>query len=179
MYRLDTKRKMYEHYYAGRLGNKPRTWKRTIDLIDSDYRGLISIRSLQISNPVRKYHVPYESFQSVLRELHRLNGIEPEDLTFVEAPDDTARSIQGEYDGYHLTYSFEPLPMRLAMDKDTRHARGVFASVLLKVHLDPVDYDWLQELLVLYPDHTIEFSGFTKPVGELKTKMLVWEVRAY
>jgi hypothetical protein len=42
-----------------------------------------------------------------------------------------------------------------------------------------VDYDWLQELLEIYPDHVIEFSSYSVPVGNLQRCLVVWEVRKY
>lgn len=168
---------MYDLIERGRLGNYPRWW-RTIEQIHADgYRGHVSIRSLTRSNPVKLYHVPAHRLAKCVSRLpkeHRDAG-----LVFSESPPDEKRVIQGEWDGRHLTYSYAKLPMRLAFEQDLRHANGLRAISLLRSAVPPRDFDWMDELLLSFPGHTIEFSTFRSRVGLLSGFTLFWEVRGY
>jgi len=175
---IKNKRQMYDLLQAGRFGNIARQWNSLDDLDASGYEGLVSMRSREISNPVRLYHVPKHEMRTAVANLtdaQRMSG-----LVFSEAPPDHERTIQGEYDGHCLTYSFAPLPMRLAFDQQRLDERGLAARMTLRRHLEPGDFDWLHELLDEFPGSVIEFTAFRVPVGVLPgSKMLVWEVRHY
>lgn len=179
---IPTKERMYELLLGGRLGNFVRAWDSLDAVMGSDYRGLVSMRSRERSNPVRVYHVPIDELPgrvAALSEAATRNG-----LVFSEAPPDEKRTIQGELmrdeRGYYLHYSYSPEPMRTALEKDGRHARGLSAKMLLETYLEPSDFDTLQELLDSYPGAVIEFSAFTVPVGVIPhRKMVIWEVRNY
>lgn len=175
--KIETKSEMYQHLYAGRFGNYPQAWRSLKELKASKYRGCVSLRSLQTSNPVRLYHVPYAELGeriAALPQAYRQAG-----FAFSESPDDSKRTIQGEWDGFNLTYSFLPLPMRDAFDKQMLSASHPQALWLLKRHLDQSDYEWLGELLESFPKHVVEFSAFSVRVGVLRRRMIVWEVRHY
>jgi hypothetical protein len=168
---------MYELLYAGRFGNYPRAWESLEELQASGFSGEVSLRSKEVSNPVKLYHIPSEKVAEIvaaLPEAQRNSG-----LVFSEAPPDSQRAIQGEWDGTNLTYSFVPKPMRLAFVEDMRHADGLEAKTLLRYYLDPADVEWLDELLEDFPDHVVEFSGFKIRTGTHRRRMIVWEVRQY
>lgn len=172
-----TKGQMYQLLYAGKFGNYPLAWESLKDVLKSKYRGYISLRSRQTSNPVKLYHIPFDDLLNQINNLpesHRSGG-----LVFSESPDDSKRTIQGEWDGYSLTYSFARLPMRFAFEKQMLHAEGSKARWLLKRYLDASDYEWLDELLTEWPKHVVEFSVFSCRVGILRRRMVVWEVRRY
>lgn len=173
---------MYSMLMGGRFGNFVRAWDSLPEVLASDYRGLVSLRSRERSNPVRLYHVPVDALEATV-------GAQPQasraaGFVFSESPPDHKRSIQGELmrdeAGYYLHYSFAPEPMRIALEQDGRHARGLQAKLILEKYLEPSDYDALQDLLDEYPGAVIEFTGFTVPVGVIPhRKMVVWEVRHY
>lgn len=99
-----------------------------------------------------------------------------------EATPDHQLVIQGELTrlfGLDLSFSREKnLSLREAM-KVPHRVSGLSAQILLQSTLEPEDYDDLQVLLELYPDHVIEFSSFSVPLGNLNRHMVVWEVRKY
>lgn len=179
---IRNKQQMYSMLLAGRFGNFVRAWDTLPEVLASGYRGLVSLRSRERSNPVRLYHVPIEELPATVTKLppeHQRAG-----FVFSESPPDHKRTLQGELcrdeSGYYLHYSFSPEPMRTALAQDGRHARGLTAKSLLETYLEPSDYDALQELLDDYPGAVIEFSAFTVPVGVIPhRKMVVWEVRHY
>lgn len=175
--RFETKGEMYRALYAGRFGNYPRAWQSLKEVLESGYSGHVSIRSKQTSNPVKLYHVPADELAGKVHSLppaHRDAG-----LVFSESPDDSKRTIQGEYDGFNLTYSFYQAPMRLAFEKQMLHAEGPSARWLLKRYLESADLEWLDDLLLDFPGHVVEFSAFSCRVGMDRRWMIVWEVRAY
>lgn len=175
--RITNKRIMYDLLTRGRFGNFVRIWESVAAVEASGYRGLVSMRSKDVSNPIKLYHVPAAELRS------RFASLPPEKVRsgviFNEAPDDCGRLIQGEYDGYHFDHTFARYPMRIALEKQRISATGLRAKGILRHYLDPGDYDWLHELLDDFPGATIEFSAFAKPVGMLHRRMVVWEVRHY
>jgi hypothetical protein len=174
---VGTKAMMYRLLKAGRFGNYPRSWD-SVDAVERDkFTGLVSIRSLEVSNPVKLYHIPGAELRETVEAIpmeRRAAG-----FNFLEAPPDHKRTIQGEWDGTNLFYSCDPQPMRFALAKDGRQVSGVVARTLLRHYLDPGDVDWLDDLVMDFPDHVIEFSGVSIRCGTHNRRMIVWEVRAY
>ena len=174
---ITRKTEMYRLVKAGRLGNYPRMWDTVAEVENDKNVGLVSIRSLERSSPVKLYHIPAADLRRVVADLPAIHI--KAGLTFLEAPPDHLRTVQGEWDGHNLFYSFRPEPMRTALEKDGKQVSGLTARLILKQHLDPIDVEWLDELTEQYPDHVIEFSGFRVRCGTLQRRMIVWEVRAY
>ena len=92
--------------------------------------------------------------------------------------------IQGELqqsvDYIDLTYTTVVAPMRDALRKETKHANGIRAVNLLKWGMDPASYDWLSELLSLYPDHIVEFTCLAVCWGTVPNRNTIfWEIRKY
>lgn len=179
---IKTKAAMYRLLERGALGNTVRMWRGLPAIRASGYRGLVSMRSLQVSNPVRLYHVPYNELIGQVMQLP--SHFREYGLMFSEAPLDDKRSVQGEVmygpAGLYLRYTTAPHPMRVAFDHEDKRVTGIAARGILRHHLWPADYDDLMELCDLYPGHVIEFSGFTVPVGRLRGRAcLIWEVRDY
>lgn len=169
---ITTKGEMYELLYGGSFGNYPRAWRTLDEIKRSGYSGDVSIRSLEISNPIRLYHIPASELDTVLKGL-------PKNLVFSEAPPDAARVVQGEYDGFNLTYSFYRAPMRIALEKQLLHAEGPQARWVLKRYLPITDIEWLDGLIERFPNHVVEFSTFSCRVGTHRGYTIFWEVRCY
>lgn len=168
---------MYRLVKTGRFGNYPCFWSTLEEVERSGFGGLVSLRSLETSNPVRLYHIPAKELRKTVEALPA--EVRAAGLTFSEAPPDHLRTIQGEYDGHNLFYSFDPSPMRIALEKDGRQADGLTAKMLMRQHLDPGDVEWIEELLEDFPNHVVEFSGFRVRCGQLKRRTIIWEVRLY
>lgn len=91
-------------------------------------------------------------------------------------------TIQGEVRlstyGVEFRYSCLALPMRAALSQSQKTVTGLTAVMLLKQHLNASSYDWLIELLELYPDHIIEISAYSQEWGTIPGYNCVfWEVR--
>lgn len=79
-----------------------------------------------------------------------------------------------------LTYTTVAKPMRDALAESTQYASGVLAVSLLRSHMNPKSYDWLQELFDRYPDHVVEFTCLDTCWGTLPGyNTIFWEVRSY
>lgn len=176
--RITNKQIMYRLLMAGRFGNYVRAWNSLEEIAAAGYSGHVSIRSNQISNPVRLYHVPFADLPAAIAALP--DNQSRHGLRFSESPPDHLRTIQGEYDGYSLTFSFAPLPMRLAFAQECHHATGLTSRILLRRYLTAGDFDWLDSLLEDFPGSTVEFSAFSAPVGTTPgSQCIFWEVRHY
>jgi hypothetical protein len=153
-------------------------WSSLEDVLASGFKGEVSIRSREISNPVRLYHIPVDKLAETVAALP-LNQSRA-GLEFSEAPPDDKRVVQGEWDGRRLYYSFVGKPMRFALAEGGQHLYWTEARRFLKQHLTAGDYEWLESLLEDFPDHTVEFSAFSVPVGVLAktgSQTIFWEVR--
>jgi hypothetical protein len=168
---------MYRLLREGRFGNYPINWPSLAALQASGYQGKVGVRSLAVSNPIALYHVPVGELAQRIAELP--DTIDRSGLVFTEALDESKNTLQGEYDGHRLTYTFDKNPMKAAFRNQCLHAAGLLARGLLNHYLEPVDVDVIDDLLHDFPGHIVEFSGFSIPVGQRRTKMVVWEVRAY
>jgi hypothetical protein len=126
------------------------------------------------------YNVPHSRVKSVWK---LVAASRPDEWYLAEmAPHDDGL-LQGEVmqsiRGLYLHYTMEQLPMREALQKDSKEAYGIMALGLLRSYMDATSYDWFQYLLDAYPNHVIEFSTFSVQCGTLAWNTLFWEVRLY
>jgi hypothetical protein len=175
---IRTKETMYRLLGTGRFGNYPRSWKSLEAVAADGFRGEVSVRSLEIANPVRLYHILAVDLPGVVATLppeQRNPG-----LVFSESMPEEQHVIQGEYDGENLTYTFAKAPMRIAFDRQRLVARGAVARWTLETYLEANDLDWLLSLVCDFPGAVVEFSAFRCPVGTVKgSRCVFWEVRHY
>lgn len=96
--------------------------------------------------------------------------------------------IQGEltYDGawseLQLRYTTVKKPMRDALRQKELHlGRESHIRLLLQSVMCVNSYEWLWELFRRYPEHSIEFSTYSRPWGTLSPlfNTVFWEVRKY
>jgi hypothetical protein len=178
MIAITNKRQMQQLLASGRLGNAMRMWPNLEALQASGYDGLVYVRSMQISNSDKLFEVPAAEVAERLNQ----RRIALASCRFYEAPLNELRVIQGEFchlPPYYLNYTMAHEPLRTALERDSRHAYGSEALGILRHYCDPADYDWLHELLDVYPGHVIEFSVLRQRVGTLRRRMVIWEVRSY
>jgi hypothetical protein len=110
-------------------------------------------------------------------------GAELDRITFSEAINDSAITIQGEVqegiNGWDLRYSNDKVPMRKAMDK-CLHAKGLTARMMLEHHMDSASLDDLKDLLDTYPGAVVEFTTLSEDLGLVPRRNTVfWEVRHF
>jgi hypothetical protein len=173
-----SKANYFPRWMAGEFGNKPRTWASIRELAQSEYTGLVNIRHIVANSPLMYYNIPKSQVANTIR-----NSLRPDsEFRFNEPLPDDRLLLQGEFcydhQGWHLTYSRDRVPMRVAM-RSASNAKGLAARLLLQGSLDATSYDWCQTLLAKYPDHVVEFSAYAYPVGHLHLNTIIWEVRKY
>jgi len=95
----------------------------------------------------------------------------------------TGRLLQGEVmrDEHYLSLMYTTIDdlMRAALARETRHAAGLQAKLLLQQAMDAASWDTLQDIWTRYPTAVVEFSIFNRGVGTLGHNTVFWEVRNY
>lgn len=173
MSEIRNKRQFYALWHRGLLGNRPRTWQTLGDLLGSGYALPVVVRSMRPG---------WKTIYGV--EIARVGAVAPTDATFNELLDDDAILLQGEAmrgeTGLELTYSTLPLPMKLALARETLRASGLTAKLVLDHYLNPTSRDDLEALWDLYPGAVIEFGVYARNLGDQPHRnTLIWEVRHY
>lgn len=174
---IRSKAEFYRRWHAGLLGNRPRTWSTPEALQASGFAGTVTIRTVGQGGGKTRYRVP-------VSEALALAEAWPGQATFNESAPDDLLLLQGEVarivGGLYLRYSTTPgLKMQEAM-REAHEARGLLAKALLDVFLAPASRDDLETLWDLYPDAVIEFSAYSRNVGDQPHRnALLWEVRNY
>lgn len=172
---------MYRLLHAGRFGNGLRQWKNELELLRSGFTGLVGIRGTAASGfklASLKNMPPREAIDMAWSA--GAKGV----VQYSEGAPDEKLTIQGEVTrgvgGLYLTFSVDKnKKMRDAMRHPLR-AEGLDAVMLLKAYLDANSYQDLMDLLDGFPDHVVEFSTYSMPLGWARQRNTVfWEVRAY
>jgi hypothetical protein len=180
---------MYPLYHRGLFGNRLRTWDNLFDIIDSGYRGTISLRYRGANAGMfTAYNVPVGEWDNVIAPMIK-QGADINLFTANESAPDERLTIQGEVCrtpelGLTLRYSTEKVKMRVAMENPL-YCHGLRAKFLLQQYMTPSDYDDLNELLDEYDNGdvhrtTVEFSAYDHELGDCPhRKTIFWEVRHY
>jgi hypothetical protein len=156
------------------------------DLVDSDYRGCVSIRSKEGSSRFCKYLIPYDKVSECVDSFVK-EGADRSLFTFNESAPDDELIFQGELGhsasgGYCLFGSTLPLPMRIALDKNGKQWYGLEAIGRVKYYCNDNSYEMIKGLIDLYlhEDVVIEFGCYSKNLGVmLGHNTIIWEVRKY
>lgn len=187
-------------WQAGLFGNKIRTWNSLNEILESEYRGTVTMRYKGSGGGgFTKYEVPIKNISATIEEWAdnaRVEGkqFDPGRVTFNESAPDDMLIIQGEVTDMHptlpagapsemifwmLNYSCEKKKMRDAMAK-ARHAYGIVARTILENAMTPQSFSDMQELIEMYPDHVIEFGVYEHCLGNIPGRnAVIWEVRKY
>jgi len=184
---ISSKQFYYELAEIYRFGNRFRTWDGVDAWLDSGYAGSIRFRSKVPGSKLFTTGKPYEGGQTIMRayEAALQLGETPGNIIFCEPAPEEYLTFQGEvcegqFGELCLTWSTEPgITNREAMTRPTGKHSGLSANIIAKHFLDLEDYEWLLALLEQYPDHAVEFSAYSIPVGPFDARMVVWEVRAF
>jgi hypothetical protein len=178
-----TKKQFVKLYEAGAFGNHSPTWSICAEFVQYrhvDPEQLCHLRS-RIAGGITYYNVKWYDIPSLWHK----QAVMADWYCSAMAPSEKT-TFQGEVMrglwGLELTFTTVPLPMREALRKETKTAKGIIADTLLHHFLDANDYDWLMHLLDTYnhPPHVVEFSTYSECWGTLPGhRTVVWEVRDY
>lgn len=195
-----TKKDFYARYIMGGFGNKPRTWADWKELAESDYNGLVTARDMKPGGPCH-YRVPARDIRAAYKHWQRWKDAEnhlyvplpqqraafsPAAFRYNESMPDEHLVLQGNVwmgeRGLRLEYSCEKnIGHRDAVNQPyLKEAEGLLTYSLLRVHLYPSSFEDLMELLDEYEGATIEFSAYSRSVGVIPHRNVIfWECRAY
>lgn len=187
---MRSKRDFVVRYAAGEFGNASPTWN-TFEEFDAITRQRYPDAWEAERAPIR-YHLrnrvaggatyynlnTYEAYvrwaQQPDRSQWYLSQMAPTDKTLLQG------EVMETEKGLSLFYSTVAKPMRDALKEQSATVYGLQATSLLRTHLCARSYDWLMELLQLYPNHVVEFSAYSVKFGTLPNYNTVfWEVRLY
>jgi hypothetical protein len=183
------KKQFVKLYNQGVFGNHSPTWDTLEEFLRfkyqldrSNYIGLCHIRN-RIANGPTWYNVPCIEVEHRWKQLLK-QGVSANNLYISLMAPTESTTFQGEVMlgiwGIELLYTTVALPMREALQQETKSARGIIASSLLQYFLDVNDYEWLMTLLDNFENHVVEFSVYDHCWGTLPGhRMVVWETRAY
>lgn len=180
---VNSKADFVERYAAGEFGNMSPTWNSLSDFLLSDSnRGLYHIRN-RVAGGSTWYNLSPRELQDKWQELCS-SGVDPKTLYVSEMCPTQFTILQGEVQRslsyVDLTYSRVVAPMREALAVETKFASGICAVTLLKWAMDASSFNWLEELFLRYPGHTVEFTCLSVCWGTLPNlNTLFWEVRNY
>jgi len=173
-----TKADFYRRFLTGEFGNRGGIWSSFKELWDSGYGGLVMVRSQRPGGICEANLTTAEAWTINQKHGHR------ERLTFSAMCPHDRQTINGElhrdHRGLCLMYSHVKKPMRDSLREGGRQVFGLTAQHALRANVYAPDYEWLMELLELYPGHVIEFTAFEIFWGVLpRSKCSVWECRNY
>lgn len=178
----NSKTKHFFREKAGEFGNRQTVWMNRDLLEASGYRGLVCVRYYEPSSPFCRYNVPYEDVDGVIEEFEA-QGAEFDKFFFNEMCPDDKILLQGEVvecPELHLHYSTWKEPMRKALAKEPRWARGAAVRAIIDHVCWPKSADMIWDLLDKYPGAAIEFSVYRVALGCLPGhNTVIWEVRDY
>jgi hypothetical protein len=176
-------------YQNGEFGNASISWPSVAAWVEADEQqgGERDKNLYHMRNRIAGGPTMYNLHRNELKRFSQAPWAQrPNWYVSMMAPHDET-VIQGELRlapcGLEVFYSDTREPMRPSLlSPRARTVQGLTAVGLLRRSMDPGSFDWVQELLVNYPGHTIEFSVFRRPWGTLAGlgyRTVIWEVRFY
>lgn len=182
---------MVKRWVAGEFGNSIKCWDSWDAYVEDVGRekwaseSPVALRYKDPGAPFCRYDLTFEDAVEQVRDWEE--DYKHFDISKVWVNDsnnpDRYLRLQGEvarsHRGLELRWSPLKKKMRHALAEDERNAVGMQAQAILREHLDPVAYDWLEVLLERYPDHVVEFSTWSVPFGVLGWNTVFWECRLY
>jgi hypothetical protein len=182
-----TKRENWRRASLGMYGNRLRSWDSIEALRTSDWRGLVTVRTLLGGGGPCIYDMPVERAEKVSTSL----GLPKAAVCFNQGAVDSTIRLQGEYlndvvrvdgrtfDGV-LRFSTVKLKMRDALRVEERTLCGLAARLALRDCMTPSSWADFEALLEIYPGHVLEVSTYEGTLGDLPGRnSIVWEIRKY
>lgn len=186
---IGSKRKFYELWHAGVLGNRPQTYF-DVEVALRDGATRLGFRQIGIAGGGAFAILDKKELGSLFKPQVRALAIEWErcgrKYCLDSAVPNSRVTLLGEL--VRTTRGLEGflgvrtgLTMRESIAKGlVRPTSPITTMALLDQFMDPSSRDDVNGLLELFPDHVIEFACFPENVGVLPHRnTIIWEVRAY
>lgn len=187
-----SKAENYRRWQSGDFGNKLRAWRTVDEWRDSGFSDLVALRYLgEGGNGRCQYDLTPDQVEEEFEKWVG-DGLEADKIMLNEMAPGHKNTVQGEYyagvllgsEGQTIVdpflHSFEPYPMRIALQKSNSTSTGLRSREILKLFMTTPSYEDFQELVWRYPNHVLEVSVFERCLGDLPNRnAVVWEVRRY
>lgn len=187
---ITTKQQYYDMAAQGKLGNTWWEWK-PFDFLESmeplrwfrDWERVWAVRCMVPGGPFTVDLPWMQAYETAVEVEKKYGGARISPMTYAFP------GLRCEGQGYFVDcnalpglYFHEAEPsvsMRRAFENyPSIHRRGLPARCRLRALLQE-DYDWVMELIDLYPEHVVEFSTMSVPCGTMNKRTVIWEVRKY
>lgn len=165
------------------FGNRLIEWHSIKELKDSGHTEPVSLRYRKAGYPFMRYDVPIAELDSLIDSFVK-QGADRNLFWANETTNDDDLLFQGEamltHEGLVLFCSDEQKKMRIALANSGYHVKGLKARMLVKNKFSPSSLSDFEALLNKYPNSVIEFSAYTKNLGCIPGRNVIfWEVRDY
>jgi len=179
---VGSKRKFYELWHAGVLGNRPATWRSVEEAVRSGHTRF-GIREVGKTGG-GKFQIVYGT-DALIEEMRRWRlenrafsidgGVLNETVLLQGEMCRTTRGLEGMFAVRSGTDIREAFRRGLFKPK-----RGLEVYALLQHFMDPSSRDDIDAIWDLFPESVIEFACFPENVGVLPHRnTIIWEVRNY
>jgi hypothetical protein len=182
---VTSKENFVARFCKGEFGNRTQVWDSVDEYLESCHVGMVHLRNRIVGGPTW-YHLKDKwelltKYREVLKNTPASQWYVGEMIpTEVEKKLLIQGEVQQSTSHIDLYFSTVPEPMRSSLAKGGTMVKGIKAVAILKHYLDPSSYDWIMELLSLYPNHVVEFSCYGTNIGILVgMNAVVWECRLY
>jgi hypothetical protein len=170
----------------GEFGNVLGSWP-SIDAAEADgFCGpTFWVRGRDKQWPHTEMYLPWaRRREEMARKVTESGTPEADILVCEDEPPGSRRVLQGHVwwprsDQFVLAYDESQATLRAAEEAGLTTVVGLAARDYLERRLDPCDHEHLLQLLTDYPDHVVEFTSFSQPLGLLHRCIIIWEVRKY
>ena len=187
--RIASKKEMYDLQHRGLLGNYLPIWSWR-DFFEYGPEGNYGFRHrTQTGSPLFRRGMNRAQVIDYVSRLLFIGRISEQDVVISQDTSlyDDCRTLQGETmrsdRGVLFAHSGKigtDLTCREEMRQDSLvEVVGLHVKCLFQQYLDEQSYDWMQELLSMYPDAVVEFTSFSCGVGIFGWNTIFWEVRNY
>ncbi|MBI4116432.1 hypothetical protein HY449_01670 [Candidatus Pacearchaeota archaeon] len=180
------KTECYALYESGFFGNKARTWNSYEEILKSEWKGGVCMRSKKgVSRKEVRYNIKIEDVPLHIEHFQKI-GIPEDMISFNQSMPDRNLILQGEVMNYqggiYLFGTILKKPMNIALAEKSFILENDAAGPLLESRLSAESCRDLQNLLEVFPESVVEFSAYSIPVGNLAEtgrNTVFWEVRNY
>lgn len=168
----------------GELGNTLGLWTESKQVVAAG-KSAAAIRCM-IPQKEFVYHIPVDQLDAERDAYCKRNNVFKEYVVFAEHDAGFVRQFSGEWwadtSGSILHYSFKNKNMRQLMNDGPyfeHYAEGMKANSVLRMNMDEDQVNWLWHLHRKFHSPVVEFSLFTKPLGIMHDRLVIWEARHY
>jgi hypothetical protein len=181
---IRSKRKFFELWEAGVLGNRLKTWRDLEHALTQVRPGdTVGFRQLGVAGGGAFETCREVAIPEVARRWRELGR----EFVICESAPDHHATLQGELmrdvgglAGFVACPVKDGKRMRQSLAEDGYAVRGFQANDLLNRYMDPSSRADLEALFDLFPDHVVEFTCYRVTLGCIPGRnTIIWECRGY